>query len=252
MKLEGKVAVITGAGSGFGEGIARQYAAEGAGVVVADIDGHGGTRVANEIGQSGGKAHFVNTDVAQADDVNGMVRTALDQYGRLDIVVNNAGVTHRNGPMLDVDEATFDKVYAVNVKSIFHCAHAAVPVMRGQGGGTIINIASTAGVRPRPGLTWYNSSKGAVITMTKSMAVELAPDGIRVCAINPVIGETGLTAEFMGGEDTAEIRKRFVQTIPLGRFSRPGDIANTALFLASADAEFLTGVCLEVDGGRCV
>ena len=252
MKLEGKVAVVTGAGSGFGEGIAKQYAAEGASVIVADINGQGGTRVANEIEQGGGKAHFVNTDVTLADDVNKMVQAAVEHYGRLDVVVNNAGVTHRNGPMLDVDEATFDKVYAVNVKSIFHSAHAAVPVMREQGGGTIINIASTAGVRPRPGLTWYNSSKGAVITMTKSMAVELAPDKIRVCAINPVIGETGLTAEFMGGEDTPEIRERFMQTIPLGRFSKPEDIANTALFLASADAEFLTGVCLEVDGGRCV
>ncbi len=252
MKLEGKVAVVTGAGSGFGEGIAKQYAAEGAAVVVADINGQGGTRVANEIEQSGGKARFVNTDVTLANDMAGMVQAAVENYGRLDIVVNNAGITHRNGPMLDVDEATFDKVYAVNVKSIFHSAHAAVPVMREQGGGTIINIASTAGVRPRPGLTWYNSSKGAVITMTKSMAVELAPDKIRVCAINPVIGETGLTAEFMGGEDTPEIRERFLQTIPLGRFSQPGDIANTALFLASADADFLTGVCLEVDGGRCV
>ena len=252
MKLAGKVAVVTGAGSGFGEGIARHYAADGANVIVADINAEDGTRVVNDITASGGKAHFIKADVTVADDVDAMIAAATEQFGRLDILVNNAGFTHRKGPMLDVDEATFDKVYAVNVKSIFLAAHAAVPVFRDQGGGVIINIASTAGVRPRPGLTWYNSSKGAVITMTKSMAVELAPDKIRVCAINPVIGDTGLTADFMGGEDTPEIRAQFLQTIPLGRFSTPDDIANTATFLASADADFLTGVCLEVDGGRCI
>jgi 3-oxoacyl-[acyl-carrier protein] reductase len=253
MKLENKVAVVTGAGSGFGEGIAKLFATEGAKVIVADINGQGGTRVANDITASGGAAHFVNADVTSAADVERMIAAATDKFGRLDIVVNNAGYTHRKGPMLEVDEATFDKVFAVNVKSIYHAAHAAVPVFRSQGtGGVIVNIASTAGVRPRPGLTWYNASKGAVITMTKSMAVELAPDRIRVVAVNPVIGETGLTKEFMGGEDTPEIRAQFLQTIPLGRFSTPDDIARTTLFLASDEAEFLTGVCLEVDGGRCI
>jgi len=253
MRLEGKVAIVTGAGSGFGEGIAKTFAREGASVVVADINGQDGTRVANEISEAGGKATFVNADVTSAGDVTKMVKAATTTYGKLDILVNNAGFTHTKRPMLEVDEATYDKVFDVNVKSIFLAAHAAVPVFRQQGhGGVIINIASTAGIRPRPGLTWYNASKGAVITMSKSMAAELAPDKIRVNAINPVIGETGLTKEFMGGEDTPEIRAAFMQTIPLGRFSTPQDVANATLFLSSDEAEFLTGVCMEVDGGRCV
>jgi 3-oxoacyl-[acyl-carrier protein] reductase len=166
--------------------------------------------------------------------------------------VNNAGITHRNQPMLDVSEEEFDRVYAVNVKSIFLAARAAVPVMRARGGGAILTIASTAGVRPRPGLTWYNGSKGAAITLTKSMAAELAPDGIRVNALNPVIGETAITELFMGVPDTPENRARFLATIPLGRFSTPLDIANAALFLCSDEAAFITGVAMEVDGGRCV
>jgi 3-oxoacyl-[acyl-carrier protein] reductase len=205
--------------------------------------------VATEIGNA---ARASVADVAKGPDFERMVQEALDAFGRLDIVVNNAGTTHKNQPMLEVDEATYDRVFAVNVKSIYWSARAAVPVFRAQGrGGCMINIASTAGLRPRPGLTWYNGSKGAVIIMSKSMAVELAPDRVRVNAICPVIGETGLTAEFMGG-DSPELRARFVSTIPLGRMSLPKDVAAAALFLVSDEAEFLTGVALEVDGGRCV
>ncbi len=253
MRLQNKVAVVTGAGSGFGEGIARRFAAEGAKIVIADINEDGAQRVARSIENDGGTAVSVRTDVTLAGDVDAMIATASNRFGRLDILVNNAGTTHRKGPLTEVDEATFDHVFAVNVKSIYLAARSAVPVFRSQGsGGSIVNIASTAGVRPRPGLTWYNGSKGAAITFTKSMAVELAPDQIRVNAINPVIGDTGLTKEFMGGVDTPEIRQQFMQTIPLGRFSTPQDIAATALFLCSDEAGFLTGVCIEVDGGRCV
>ena len=193
----------------------------------------------------------VAADVAEGPDFERMVQEALDAFGRLDIVVNNAGITHPNTSLLEVDEATYDRVFAVNVKSIYWSARHAVPVFRRQGGGCFVNIASTAGLRPRPGLTWYNGTKGAVIIISKSMAVELAPDKIRVNAICPVIGETGLTAAFMGG-DTPELRAKFVGTIPLGRMSLPKDVAAAALFLASDEAEFFTGVALEVDGGRCV
>ena len=247
MRLKDKVALVTGAASGFGEGIARRFAEEGASVLIADIAAEKGARVAAAIP----RARFHQADVARAADVEAMIAAALDAFGAVDILVNNAGATHRNQPMLDVDEETFDRVYAVNVKSIYLTARAAVPVMRQQGGGAILNIASTAGVRPRPGLTWYNGSKGAAIALTRSMAAELAPDRIRVNALNPVIGETGLTAAFMGG-DSPELRKKFVATIPLGRMSRPLDVANAALFLCSDEAEFLTGVCLEVDGGRSI
>jgi 3-oxoacyl-[acyl-carrier protein] reductase len=248
MRLRDKVAIVTGGGLGFGEGHAKLYAAEGAKVLVADIDGARAERVAGEIGSA---ARASSADVAKGPDFERMVQEALDAFGRLDIVVNNAGTTHKNQPMLEVDEATYDRVFAVNVKSIYWSARAAVPMFRRQGGGCFVNIASTAGLRPRPGLTWSNGSKGAVIIMSKSMAVELAPDKIRVNAICPVIGETGLTAEFMGG-DSPELRARFVGTIPLGRMSLPKDIATAALFLASDEAEFFTGVALEVDGGRCV
>ena len=248
MRLRDKVAIVTGAGFGFGEGIAKQYAAEGARVLVADIDRARAERVAGEIGDA---ARPSAADVAVGTDFARMVDEALAAFGRLDIVVNNAGITHRNQPMLEVDEAAFDRVYAVNVKSIYWSAKAAVPVFRRQRGGCFVNIASTAGLRPRPGLTWYNGSKGAVIIISKSMAVELAPDRIRVNAVCPVIGETGLTAEFMGG-DSPELRKRFVDTIPLGRMSRPRDIAAACVFRASDEAVFFTGVALEVDGGRCV
>jgi 3-oxoacyl-[acyl-carrier protein] reductase len=248
MRLEGKVAIVTGGGLGFGAGIAQRFAAEGARVLVADIDGARAGRVAGEIGAA---ARASTADVAKGADFARMVAETLEAFGRLDLVVNNAGITHRNRPLLEVDEATYDRVFAVNVKSIYWSVQHALPVFRRQGGGGFVNIASTAGLRPRPGLTWYNASKGAVITMSKSMAVELAPDKVRVNAICPVIGETGLTAEFMGG-DSPELRARFVASIPLGRMSTPQDIASAAVFLASDEAEFLTGVALEVDGGRCV
>ena len=253
MRLQGKVAIVTGAGSGFGEGIARRFAEEGARVVVNDIDERGGARVASEIemAQGQGSAIFVKADVAANTDVARLVRASLDRYGKLDIVVNNAGVTHVNGSLLEVSEALFDRVFAVNVKSLYLSALHTVPVFRKQGGGCIINTASTAGLRPRPGLVWYNGSKGAAITITKAMAVELAPDKIRVNALCPVAGDTPLLASFMGG-DTPENRKKFIASIPLGRLSTPRDIANAAVYLASDEAEFITGVALEVDGGRCV
>ena len=251
-KLEGKVAVITGAGSGFGEGIAKHFAAHGATVVVADINMAGAERVVAEIGAAGGRAFGVAVDVSQSDSMAALVESTLAQGGGLDIFVNNAGISHKNAPLLEVDEATFDRVYAVNVKSVYLSAIHVVPVFRRQGAGVFLNIASTAGVRPRPGLTWYNSTKGAVINMTKSMAVELAPDKIRVNAINPVAGDTPLLQQFLPGEDTPQIRQKFIDTIPLGRLSLPIDIAKAALFLASDDAEFITGICMEVDGGRCV
>ena len=248
MRLAGKVAIITGAGSGFGEGIARRFAEEGAKCVLADINSEAGERVANELRASGAEAIHVQTDVADGASVQSLVDHALEHFGDLDIVINNAGITHRNGPLLDVDEATFDAVYNVNVKSLYHAAQAAVPVFRDRGRGCFINVASTAGVRPRPGLTWYNGSKGAAVIITKSMAVELASENIRVNAVNPVMGETGLIDEFLG-ENT---REKVITGIPTGRLSQPLDVANAALFLASDEADFITGVCLEVDGGRCV
>ncbi len=251
MRLANKIAIVTGAASGFGEGIAKRFAAEGAKVVVSDLNALGGERVVREIADSGGKACFVVGDVSIDADVAAMVRCALDTFGDLDIVVNNAGTTHRNQPMLDVSEEEFDRIYRVNVKSLFLSARHAVPHFRKRRNGVLITIASTAGVRPRPGLTWYNGSKGAAIVTSRSMAAELAPDGIRVNVINPVAGETGMLAEFMG-EDTPELRAKFIATIPLGRLSVPADIATAAVFFASDEAAFITGACLEVDGGRCV
>ena len=250
-RLEGKVAIVTGAGSGFGEGIARRFAAEGATVVVNDLNAERGARVAEAIRADGGAAAFVRGDVSIDADVAGLVSSALHAHRRIDVIVNNAGTTHRNRPLLEVGEAEFDRIYAVNVKSLYLTARHAVPAMRRQGGGAFITIASTAGVRPRPGLTWYNGSKGAAIVTSRSMAAELAPDKIRVNVINPVAGETGLLAEFMGG-DTPELRAKFVATIPLGRLSLPSDVAAAAVFFASDEAAFITGACLEVDGGRCI
>ncbi|KLK92538.1 3-ketoacyl-ACP reductase [Microvirga vignae] len=246
-RLEGKVALITGAGSGFGLGIAETFAREGAKVAIIDINEAAAKAAAEKIGAS---AIGVGADVSKALDVNTAVAKTLTAFGKLDIVVNNAGITHRNRSMLEVEEDEFDRIFAVNVKSIYLFAKAAIPLMQDQG-GVIINVGSTAGLRPRPGLTWYNSTKGAVHTMTKSMAVELAPQRIRVCALAPVAGETPLLATFMG-EDTPERRQQFVNSIPLGRFSTPQDIANAALYLASDDASMITGVVLEVDGGRCI
>jgi 3-oxoacyl-[acyl-carrier protein] reductase len=251
MRLAGKVAIVTGAGSGFGEGIALRFAREGSTVVVNDINVAAGERVGASIAAEGGKAIFCAGDVSVDADVASLVRRVVETCARIDVVVNNAGTTHRNRPMLEVSESEFDRIYAVNVKSLFLTARHVVPVMRRQGGGAFITIASTAGVRPRPGLTWYNGSKGAAIVTSRSMAAELAPDRIRVNVINPVAGETGLLAEFMGG-DTPELRAKFIASIPLGRLSRPSDVANAAVFLASDEADFITGACLEVDGGRCV
>ncbi len=252
MRLAGRVAIVTGAGSGFGEGIARRFAEEGAKVVVNDIAEASARRVAREIQEKGGAASAVIADVSRDADVKRLGDTAVREFGRLDIVVNNAGTTHRNRPMLEVAEDEFDRIYAVNVKPLFLTARHAVPHFRAAGGGCFIPIASTAGVRPRPGLTWYNGSKGAAIVTSRSMAAELGPDKIRVNVINPVIGETGLLEMFMGMPDTPENRKKFIATIPMGRMSKPLDIANAAVFLASDDAAFVTGACLEVDGGRCV
>ncbi|MCG8558392.1 MAG: SDR family oxidoreductase [Hyphomicrobiales bacterium] len=249
MKLKGKAAVVTGAASGFGRAIAEHFVREGARVVVADLNGEGAEAVCNEIGES---AVPLRADVTARADAEAMVATAKEAFGRLDIMVNNAGYTHTNQPLTDVDEETFDRVYAVNVKAIYLAALAAVPMMRSQGGGVILNTASTAGLRPRPGLTWYNGSKGAAITLTKSMAVELAPDKIRVNAICPVIGVTGMLEQFMGVSDTPEARAKFIATIPLGRMSEPDDIAAAAVYLASDEAAMVTGVALEVDGGRCI
>ncbi len=251
MRLENKIAIVTGAASGFGAGIARRFAAEGARVVVNDLNEAGAAAMAAEINASGGRAAACAGDVARDADVARVVRFALEEFGGLHIVVNNAGTTHRNQPMLDVAEAMFDRIYQVNVKSLYLTAKHAVPHFRAQHGGVFITIASTAGVRPRPGLTWYNGSKGAAIVTSRSMAAELAPDNIRVNIINPVAGETAMLADFMG-EDTPERRAQFIASIPLGRLSQPTDIAAAAVFLASDDAAFVTGACLEVDGGRCV
>jgi len=250
MRLQGKVAIVTGAASGFGAEIARQYAKEGAKVALADINEAGVKDVA---GPFGAAAIAVKCDVTKRADIDALVAATLKAFGgRLDIVVNNAGWSHKNGPLLDVDEAQFDKVYAINVKSIFHMTHAVVPILRKQRSGVIVNIGSTAGIRPRPGLTWYNSTKGAVNLMSKSLAVELASDNIRVNVICPVMGATGLLEQFMGMPDTPENRKKFLATIPLGRLSTPLDIARAAVYLASDDAEFITGVEFPVDGGRTV
>jgi len=249
MELENKVAIVTGAASGFGKAIAEAYVREGARVACLDVDAAGAEAVAAGLGDA---ARAFTCDVADGPSVRAAVEGAHDAFGRLDIVVNNAGVSHANRPLLEVDEAEFDRVFAVNVKSIYHMTHATLPRMRARGAGVVVNVGSTAGVRPRPGLTWYNGSKGAVSLLSKSMAVELAPDNIRVNCLAPVIGETALLETFMGAPDTPENRARFVATIPLGRLSRPEDIAQAAVWLASERAGFVTGVVLEVDGGRCV
>jgi len=249
MRLAGKIALVTGAASGFGAEIARTFAREGAKVGILDLNGEGARAVASSIGPA---ALALEGDVSVARDVGIAVETAARVFGRLDIVVNNAGWSYRNRPLLEVSEAEFDRVFAINVKSIFHMSHAVIPLMRRQGGGCLINVGSTGGIRPRPGLTWYNGSKAAVNLMSRSMAVELAPDKIRVNAVAPVIGETALLETFMGVPDTPENRAKFIATIPLGRMSRPVDVANACLYLASDEAEFITGVVLEVDGGRTV
>lgn len=249
MRLDGKIAIVTGAASGFGRGIAETFAREGAKVVVADLNTKGAAEVASGIGTA---AVPFTADVSKKADVSALVAATVQTFGGLDILVNNAGVTHRNQSLLTVSEDDFDKIYAVNVKSIYLTTLAAVPEMQKRGGGSIIVTASTAGVRPRPGLTWYNGSKGAALTLTKSIAAELAALNIRVNAINPVIGETGMIEQFMGMPDTPENRAKFVAGIPLGRFSKPSDIANAALFFADPASHFITGTAIEVDGGRCI
>jgi 3-oxoacyl-[acyl-carrier protein] reductase len=248
MRLKGKTALVTGAGQGFGFGIAEIFAREGARVACLDLKADVAESAAKRFG-GGGIA--ICADVSKRADVERAAKTVIDAFGRVDIVVNNAGTTHRNKPLMEVEEAEFDRIFAVNVKSILLTAQAFVPHMRERGGGVFINVGSTAGLRPRPGLIVYNASKGAVHVMTKSMAIELAPDKIRVCALAPVAGETPLLAMFMG-EDTPEKRAAFRATVPLGRFSTPHDIGAAVLFLASDEAAFLTGVVLEVDGGRCI
>ncbi len=248
MRLAGKIAIVTGAASGFGEGIARKFVAEGARVVVADRDGDGARRVADALGAH---AESVRADVTRAADVEAMVQAAIERFDGLDILVNNAGMGHVPQPLESLDEADFDRILAVNVKAIYLAAKEVVPRFKAQKRGVILNIASTAGVSPRPRLTWYNASKGWVITATRSMAVELAPFGIRVCALNPVAGETPMLKTVMG-EDTPEVRAKFLATIPIGRFSTPEDLGNAACFLCSDEASMITGVAMEVDGGRCI
>lgn len=249
-QLAGKIAIITGAGSGFGTGIAEAYVREGAKVIVADINAEAGERVAKSLGAN---AKAITTDVSNGASVEAMVKACVDTFGVPDVVINNAGTTHRNQPLLQVDEQTFDRVFNVNVKSIYHMTHAVVPLMRARGkGGLIINVGSTAGIRPRPGLVWYNASKGAVNLMSKAMAVELAPDKIRVNALCPVMGATALLEDFMGMPDTPENRAKFLSTIPLGRMCEPRDMAAAAVFLATEAAEFLTGLEMPIDGGRTI
>jgi 3-oxoacyl-[acyl-carrier protein] reductase len=249
MRLKGKVAIVTGAASGFGAGIAARFAAEGAHVALLDIDADGAQRVAETAGNG---AIALKCDVTRADEIEAATTATLKAFGRLDIVVNNAGWTHRNKPMLEVSEAEFDRIYNVNVKSIYLMTRATTPALSEAGGGVVINIGSTAGLRPRPGLTWYNGSKGFVNLVSKSMAVELAPLKIRVNCIAPVLGQTGLTEDFIGGPATPERLAAFMATIPLGRMSKASDIAAAAVYLASDEAEFITGVVLPVDGGRTI
>ena len=249
MRLQGKRALVTGGASGFGKGIAETYVREGARVAIVDMNIDGAREVAAELGNG---AIALKCDVSKGDEVAAAVSEVNETFGGLDLVVNNAGWTNPNSPLMDTDEETFRKIYDINVLSIFHMTKVCVPLWRASGGGVMINIGSTAGIRPRPGLTWYNSSKGAVNLMTRSLAVELAPDKIRVNCIAPVMGATGLLEQFMGMPDTPENRKKFISSIPLGRLSEASDIANAALYLGSDEANFITGVVLEVDGGRTV
>ena len=251
--LTGKVAIVTGAASGFGEGVVLRFAEEGAKIVVADLNDEKGHAVVADLEAKYGKgvATYVHANVASKNEVQAMVDKALSVFGRIDIMVNNAGVSHRNQSMLDIDDKLADLVWAVNVKGIWHSALALIPVFKKQGGGVIINNASSAALRPRPGLTLFNASKAAAVNLTKTMAVELAPLKIRVNALCPVACDTPMLATFMG-DDTPELRAKFIASVPMGRFSTPRDLANAALYLASDDAEFITGVALEVDGGRCV
>ena len=248
MRLEGKTAIVTGGGSGFGEAIVTKFLNEGAKVVIADINKHAATSLSKNLG-SGTIA--IQTDVGKSESVKALKAKATAAFGPIDILVNNAGVTHLPTPLDKVSEEEFDRVFKVNCKSVYLTAQAFVPDMKDRKTGSILNVASTAGVSPRPNLNWYNSSKGWMNTATRTMAVELAVFGIRVNAVNPVAGETPLLASFLG-EDTPERREKFLSTIPLGRFALPDDIANAACYLCSEEANMVTGVCMEVDGGRCI
>ncbi|CAO3431419.1 glucose 1-dehydrogenase [Azospirillum doebereinerae] len=247
-RLDGKVALITGAAQGLGLAMAETFVREGARVAVVDINGDAAQSVAKSLGDS---AIGIAANVTRMADVEMTIAATVEKFGRLDILVNNAGSTHANGPFEDVTEEEFDRVFALNVKSIYLYSKAVVAQMRAQQSGVILNLGSTAGLRPRPGLVWYNATKGAVHNITKSLALELAPDHIRVCALAPVATETPLLSTFMGG-DTPEKRARMMGIVPLGRLGKPTDVANAALYLASDEAEFMTGVVLEIDGGRCV
>jgi len=253
MRLAGKVVIVTGAGSGFGVGIAERMAAEGGRMVLGDINAQGAKQTADSIVKAGGQAHAVRADVATNDGWKSLCSAAQDQFGRIDVVVNNAGWTHRLMPLLEMSEEDYDRVFDINVKSIFLSARHVVPIMRLQDRpGNFIQIGSSLGVRPRPGLTPYNASKSAVMAMTKSLALEFAPDRIRFNAINPAFAMTGLAANFMGGNESQEMHDKFLATVPLGRLCTPRDIANAAVFLASDDADYITGSILQVDGGRTV
>jgi len=246
MRLQGKIAIVTGGASGFGEGIVRRFAKEGARVAIADLNEDAAQKLAKDV-----EGLAIRTDVSRGSDVKALARTVVDKWGGIDLLVNNAGIGHKPQPLDTLPEEAFDRILAVNAKSVFLTAREIVPRMKAAKRGAIVNIASTGGVSPRPNLTWYNASKGWMITATRAMAVELAPFGIRVNAINPVAGDTPLLATFMG-EDTPEIRAKFLASIPIGRFSTPEDIAATACFLCSDEASMITGVALEVDGGRCI
>ncbi len=248
MRLNGKTAIVTGGASGFGAGIVRKFVAEGAVVMIADINGPAADAMADEIG---GQTMAQTVDVADGASVQAMADAAIDHFGHVDFLINNAGITHLPALMEDVTEDDFDRVVAVNMKSVYLTARALVGQMKSRRTGAIVNIASTAGLSPRPKLNWYNASKGWMITATKTMAVELAPFGVRVNALCPVAGETPLLKSFMG-EDTPEMRAKFLATIPLGRFSQPEDLGNAACFLCSDEAGMITGAALEVDGGRCI
>ncbi len=248
MDFDNKTVLITGAASGFGEATAHRFAQAGARVAIVDLSLDKARAVAAAIGE--GRAIGVRADVSQRADIDAAVAATVEAFGVPDIVINNAGYTHRNGPLLGVDEATFDRVFATNVKSIYHMVQAVVPLMRDNGGGVMLNVGSVANIRPRPGLTWYNASKGATNTLSKSLAVELAPWKIRVNAICPVMGVTGMLEDFMGTADTPENRQKFLASIPLNRFCEPADVAEAALYLAGAD--YITGVELPVDGGRTI
>ena len=252
MRYEGKISIVTGAGSGFGEAIAKRFASEGAATVVADIDEESGARVASEIRDAGGRALFLPTDVSQNADMQKLFEASVEEYGGIDVIVNNAGVPHRSTPMVDLPESEFDRVFAINVKSVYLSAVHGVPRLRERGGGAIVNIASIGAIRPRPSMTAYNATKGAVMTLTRGLATELAPD-IRVNAVNPLASETGFMKGALGLDSLpAAVRESLTKGVPLGRLTHPKDVATAVLFLASDEAEFLTGVCLDVDGGKSI